>query len=296
MTSAPRRLESGATIAAAIRDAARRLTAAGIEDAGVDARRLASHALGLDGLALTLCADTILDVDGQTRLEACMTRRLAREPVSRIVGWREFYGRCFRVSPATLDPRPETETLIDVALERLAGLVQPRLLDIGTGTGCIALTVLDRVPGASAVATDVSAAALEVAEDNARRLGLDRRILFRRCDIAEGLAGPFDLVVSNPPYIPTHQIPRLQPEVRDHDPVLALDGGQDGLDPYRRIARAAAALVPHGSLVLEVGYDQAAAVTDLLGRALGPRLAELEVRRDLAGHDRCVAAKIRRSP
>jgi release factor glutamine methyltransferase len=288
--------EKGTTIAAAIRDAARRLVAAGIDDPGADARRLAGHALGLDALALTLRADDVLDPEDQTRFEACIARRLAREPVSRILGRREFYGRSFRISPATLDPRPETETLIDAALEHAAGVAYVRILDIGTGSGCIALTLLDRLPGATAIATDISAAALDVAADNAARLTLDGRIDFRQCDFAAGVAGPFDLVVSNPPYIPTGEIPSLAPEVRDNDPWAALDGGQDGLDPYRVITRSAASLIGDGSLILEIGHDQAHPVAGLLRDAFGPRLIELETRRDLAGHDRCVAAKIRRSP
>lgn len=290
------RFESGTTIAAAIHDAARRLAAAGVEDAGVDARRLAAHASGLDGLALTLRADERLAEDAHACFEACIARRLAREPVSRIIGQRDFYGLSFRISPATLDPRPETETLIDAALEHLAGTSQPRILDIGTGTGCIALTLLDRLPGATAIATDISAAALDVAADNAGKLGLADRIQFRQCDFAAGLAGPFDLVVSNPPYIPTSVIPSLAPEVRHHDPMLALDGGGDGLEPYRVIANSAVGLIGNGSLIVEAGHDQATAVAGVLRDAFGPRLVELATRRDLGGHDRCVAAKIRRSP
>lgn len=296
MIDVPTRSTGGATIAAVVQDGARRLAAGGIADAGVDARRLAGHVLGIDALTLSLQADVAMDPTMRSRFDACIARRLAREPVSRIIGRRDFYGRTFRISPATLDPRPETELLVDTALEHLAGSVAPRILDIGTGTGCIALTLLERLPGASAIATDISAAALDIAADNAGRMGLLDRVVFQRCDFAAGLSGPFDLVVSNPPYIPTKDIAGLEPEVRCHDPAVALDGGHDGLEPYRVIAAAAAGLVGQGSVILEVGHDQAAAVAGLLGQALGSRLAGIETRRDLGGLDRCVAAKIRRSP
>ena len=227
------------------------------------------------------------------RFENFASRRLAGEPVMRILGEREFYGRPLRLGAATLVPRPETEALVDIGIEILAGLPSPRLLDLGTGTGCIAISLLAELPRASGVAVDLSADAIEVARQNAERHAVADRIDFRRGSWFEPLAPKerFDLIVSNPPYIESAEIDRLDIEVREHDPLLALDGGPDGLAAYRSIAQSAARfLVPGGALLFEIGWNQAEPVSDLLA-AHG--FGDIVVRRDLAGHERVVMARRR---
>ena len=231
--------------------------------------------------------------DALARFEGFAARRLAGEPVMRILGEREFYGRAFRLGPATLVPRPETEALVDIGIELLAGMPAPRLLDLGTGTGCIAISLLAELPGANAVAVDLAQEAIDVAQRNAERHGVSGRIAFRRGSWFEPLkpGERFDLIVSNPPYIETAEIGRLDIEVREHDPLLALDGGPDGLAAYRSIAQSAQRfLVPGGMLVVEIGWQQAEPVSDLFA---AEGLGDIEVRRDLAGHDRVVMARRR---
>src|SRR5262249_6137776 len=181
------------------------------------------------------------------RIAAMAARRLAREPVARIVETREFWGLSLRVSPAVLVPRPETETVVATALaalDRDADRARPvRIADLGTGSGALLLALLSELPNAFAVGTDLSMDALAVARDNAERLGLAARAAFVACDFAGGLAGPFDLVVANPPYVASHELAQLAPEVRDHDPLLALDGGADGLRAYRALAADAPRLI-----------------------------------------------------
>ena len=267
------------------------MRAKGVETAELDARLLAEAAFGLSRLELVTRERDAPQPEALTRFRAFAARRLAGEPVMRILGEREFYGRAFRLGAATLVPRPETEALVDIGIEILAGLPGPRLLDLGTGTGCIAISLLAELPRASAVAVDLSADAIAVAQHNAERHRVDERIEFRRGSWFDPLAPGerFDLVVSNPPYIETAEIGRLDIEVREHDPVLALDGGPDGLAAYRSIAQAAPRfLVPGGALLLEIGWQQAEPVSDLLA-AQG--FGDIVVRRDLAGHDRVVMAR-----
>jgi release factor glutamine methyltransferase len=212
-----------------------------------------------------------------------MTRR-ARQPVAQITGRRLFWGHSFRVTRDVLDPRPETETLVAEALAR------PflKMLDLGTGTGCILLSCLKGMPMARGVGTDISDAALQVAIGNTRDLGLEARARFRKADWFSGVTGAFDLIVSNPPYIAEGEMPGLAPEVRDWEPHLALTPGGDGLDPYRAIARGAGArLMPGGRLLVEIGPTQGAAVTALF-RAAG--LDEVRILPDMDGRDRVVAA------
>jgi release factor glutamine methyltransferase len=267
------------------------LRAKGVETAELDARLLAERAFDLSRLELVTRERDVPQPDALARFESFATRRLAGEPVMRILGEREFYGRPFRLGAATLVPRPETEALVDIGIEALSNLPAPRLLDLGTGTGCIAISLLAELPRATGVAVDLSPDAIAVAEHNAERHGVADRIAFRRGSWFEPLAAAerFDLIVSNPPYIETAEIGRLDIEVREHDPLLALDGGPDGLAAYRAIARQAARfLVPGGALLLEIGWQQAEPVSDLLA-AQG--LGDIAVRRDLAGHDRVVMAR-----
>jgi release factor glutamine methyltransferase len=272
------------------------LRCAGIEDAGSDARRLVGAALELTAAELLGRPERTLSVAEAERLEAYVDRRGKREPVSRILGARDFYGRSFAISPATLDPRPDSETLIeavlDLARSEHRGSEPLRLIDIGTGSGCLLLTLLCELPLATGVGTDISEAALEVARANAYRLGVADRAAWLAADALEGVAGRFDILVANPPYIRSADIAELEPEVRGFDPVAALDGGRDGLDLYRRIATGIPTVVSDGWVVLEVGHDQADAVSGLLARDTHAiERGALRFYRDVAGRRRCVAMR-----
>jgi len=278
----------------ALRRATADLYRAGIEGAGNDARRLLSAALGWSAAQVLARPERPLSAAQIESFGRFIARRIAREPVSRILGEREFYGRTFGISPATLDPRADSETLIDAALALVAlegWQAQPvRMLDVGTGSGCLLLTLLAELPAALGFGTDVSVAALKVARANAERLGLARRAHWLCGDVLEALRGPFHILIANPPYIPRRQIAQVEPEVRDHDPALALDGGEDGLNFFRRLIAKAGEVVADGWLVLETGHDQADDVAALLA-AKG--LAKIRIHRDVAGRRRCVAVRTR---
>ena len=269
----------------ALAAAVRRLAAAGINGAARDARRLLAHALGVGADRLTLIAPDEIAPAALAAFEALVAARARRQPLSQITGTRDFFGRSFRVTPDTLDPRPETELLVEAALERPF----VRMLDLGTGTGCVLLSCLAGMPCAAGTGTDVSEAALAVARENAERLGLAARVRFLRSDWFRGVAGRFDLIVSNPPYIAEAEMAALAPEVRDWEPRGALSPGGDGLDAYRAIAAGAAARPMAGArLCLEIGPTQAGAVSGLL---VAQGFPEPEVRRDLDGRDRVIVAK-----
>ena len=278
-------LVAGIPVSEAIRLLAQTFRPAGIEDPEVDARALLSHALDLDRAQLISHSDRILDAHEATKITAFATRRLKREPVSRIIGRREFWNVMLQLSPAVLDPRSDTETVVEAALDVVVrdGMRMKRLrvLDIGTGSGALLLALLSELPNALGTGTDISAAALEVARANAERNGLSGRCTFVTCNIAAALPGPFDLIVSNPPYIARGDIETLAPEVRNYDPAIALDGGSDGLDAYRAIAADARRLLaPGGRLIVELGVGQ-----EPLVRALFTKVGLIvgAVRNDLAG-------------
>ena len=298
MTS-PFQLPPACTIAQARRALAGALRDAGIDTPAVDARLLIGEALRLDHAALVSRSDEIIAPERRAAIEAFAARRLAREPVSRILGRREFWSLPLAVTPDVLVPRPDTETLVERALDHVVknGLrAEPlRVLDIGTGTGALLLALLSELPNASGIGTDISDAAIAVARENARMLGLDARASFVAGSYTAGLPGPFDIIVSNPPYIARAEIETLAPEVRDHDPRLALDGGEDGLDAYRAvIAETRPLLAPAGRLILELGADQAPAVT-ALAEASGLVLHG-EPQDDLGGIPRALAAGLPSSP
>lgn len=261
-----------------------RLQAAGCETPGLDARLLLQAATGLSREDLILEPDHVIEPGCQARFEAFLRRREAREPVSRILGEREFYGRAFRVTPDVLDPRPDTETLVDAALALMPD--RARILDLGTGTGAIVVTLLAERPDATGAAVDVSEAALAVARENAARLGVADRLTLEQGSWFSPVSGHFDIIASNPPYIPSHEIAGLSPDVRNFDPSLALLGGEDGLDPYRLIAAGAAAhLKPGGHVLVEIGAGQAPAVEQIFaGQGFGLGAAHA----DLGGHVRCL--------
>lgn len=268
-------------------EAIARLRAGGVPDASRDARRLLAHAVGCAPGRLTLLLGDPVPPDAADRFGALVTRRAAREPVSHLTGTRRFWGRDFIVTPDVLDPRPETETLIAEALSAPFG----RVLDLGTGSGCILLTLLAERPDATGIGTDLSCTALAVAERNRDALGLSGRgkvLAGRWFDALPPDEDPFDLIVSNPPYIAADEIPSLAPETRDHEPRGALTDEGDGLGAYRAIAAGAADwLAPGGRLLVEIGPTQASAVTGLfLENGLGP----VRTGHDLDGRDRVVCA------
>ena len=261
---------------------------AGIEDAAIDARLLLCAAAGFDHVALIRDPDLPIEEEAAELALAMAQRRLAREPVSRILGERSFWSFDLLVTPAVLDPRPDTETVVDGALEVLGERQGEALsvLDLGTGSGAILCALLDVFPQARGLGVDLSKEACAVARENIARCELNQRGQVRQGSWDAGLPGPYDLVVSNPPYIETAALAGLDPEVRLHDPMLALDGGPDGLTAYRDIAALLPALVaPGGYAILEVGQGQAPAVMGLL-TARG--FAGVRAKCDLAGVERAV--------
>jgi release factor glutamine methyltransferase len=272
---------------------AQRFRAAGLDTPEIDARRLVSAAASVSAERLITSPEMPLDDVTRRRVAAHGARRLAREPVSRILGRRDFYGRAIDITPATLDPRPETETLVDVVLdlvrEDFKSRSQLRICDIGTGSGVLLITLLAELPGASGLGTDLAPAALAVARRNAERHGVADRATWQVARSLEGIVGPFDVLVCNPPYIPSDIIATLDPEVRQFDPRLALDGGTDGLDVYRQLLASAGPIVPAGIIAFEVGAGQARVVAELGRATLALRNTRSPIIcRDLGGIERCV--------
>lgn len=275
----------------------RLLEAADIEDAARDARLLVLEALGIPAVDLVLSPDRRLSDEESGKLAGFAHRRMGHEPVSRILGTRGFYGRVFRVTPATLDPRPCTETVIEAVLELadrdLWRATPIRILDVGTGSGALLVTLLAELPLATGVGTDISEGALAAARENAERLGVASRATFLKRHTLDDVGSGYHLLVSNPPYIPSADIAGLASEVRDFDPVSALDGGADGLDFYRALAAGAGDVVlPAGWLVVEVGAGQAGSVEAIFRRSAAPGAA-IDIRqwKDLGQHVRCVASR-----
>ncbi len=278
------------TVAEARRVAADRLRDRGFDTPDLDARLLVGHALGLDHAALVAQAARQLTPVEADALDAALARRLAHEPVARILGEKEFWSLPLRITPDVLVPRPETETVVEAVLAFAERGRPARIADLGVGSGAILLALLSELPAAFGIGTDRDPHALAVARDNAQRLGLGTRAGFVACDFGTALAGPCDVVVSNPPYIPTGEIAELAPDVRDYDPRAALDGGLDGLAAYRAIAADAPRLLaPGGWLAVEIGIGQAEAVAALFARH-GLRVEDAP-QRDLAGHPRVVMAR-----
>jgi release factor glutamine methyltransferase len=274
---------------AARRSLARALAKNGIEPAQIDARVLLCAALGIDHADLVSNPDCPLG-PGAESIVSFAARRLNGEPVSRIIGHRDFWRARFKIGPAVLDPRHATETLIETVLNHAARSPHKnrRILDLGTGSGAILCSLLQSLPGSFGAGVDISPGACAIARKNVAALGLVRRGLIICGDWTRALRGPFDAIVSNPPYVVRGEIFRLAPEVRDHDPRLALDGGEDGLAAYREIIPASRDLLaPGGLIALEVGADQHPAVESLLTSAFG---APAEVRLDLDGCRRVVLA------
>ena len=272
----------------AMRLLAEAFTKAGIEDATIDARLLLCAAAGFDHSALIRDPDLPIEEEAAELALAMARRRLAREPVSRILGERSFWSFDLLVTPAVLDPRPDTETVVDGALELLAERQGEALsiLDLGTGSGALLCALLDAFPQARGLGVDLSKEACAVARENLARCDLAPRGQVRQGSWEAGLPGPYDLVVSNPPYIETAALAGLDPEVRLYDPPLALDGGPDGLTAYRDICALLPGLVaPGGFAIFEVGLGQAEAVAALLS---SQGFGNVRAKRDLAGVERAI--------
>jgi release factor glutamine methyltransferase len=258
----------GATIGAALDAAAVALAAAGVDEPRRRARRLLAAALPLSAAEIFAHPEVALSLAQEARTAAMLSRMIAREPLSRIIGRREFWGLDFLLSPDTLDPRPESESIVEAVLARFPDRTSAyRFLDLGTGTGCLLLALLAEFPRAIGVGIDVAAGAARAARRNARLLGLGERAHFAVGDWAEAIAVEFDAVVANPPYIATRAIPELPREVRDYDPKRALDGGSDGLGAYRVIAAELPRLLrPGGLFAAEIGLGQEGAVAEIVAQ------------------------------
>lgn len=279
---------SGATLAEVLAAARRQLADGGIADAAQDARALVSGILALSSTAIFTDGARVLGEAEQAAIAAVIDRRLAREPVHRILGHRAFSRLDLALSPETLEPRPDTEVLVDTLVPYVRKILVEtggcRILDLGTGTGAICLALLDLVPGATGVGADLSAGALETARRNADLNGVADRFEAVESDWFAAVTGAFDIIVSNPPYIVRSVVGTLDDEVRLFDPILALDGGEDGLDAYRAIAAGAGDhLRENGLVAYEIGYDQKDAVTAIMREK---SFARVEAVADLGGNDR----------
>jgi release factor glutamine methyltransferase len=278
-------LAAGLTLAQAQQALKADFASAGLATPGLDARLLLAHICGLDEVGLVVGEGRQLTASEAVRLEKWRVARLAGMPVSRLLGRRAFYGHDFKINPNVLDPRPDSEILVGQVLADFAGR-GGHVLDLGTGSGCLLLSLLKENARLTGLGVDCSPAALHMARINAERLGVRARIALRQSDWFASVSGRFDAIIANPPYIAEAARDDLMPEVRLHDPPLALFGGADGLTPYRQIIpQARHFLKPGGRLYLEIGHNQAAQVGTLVEQA---GFAHVEIHKDLAGHDRLI--------
>ena len=280
------------SIADLLREAGRMLDAAGVPEARREAASLLSFVIGKDRTFLIAHSEDPVSANSLDRFREAVGRRTKGEPLQYITGVQDFYGREFRVTPDVLIPRPETELLVEAALAAVADVPAPLICDVGTGSGCIAITLLCERTDARAIAVDVSQAALEVAAQNALHLDVSERIELKISDCFRGLAPiTFDLVVSNPPYVSASALPGLQREVRDHEPLVALSPGADGLTVIRRLLHDGSGfLKPNGYLIMEIGFDQGERVQNLIDEKFW---SLVEVRPDLQSIPRIVVVQRR---
>ena len=279
-----------------IRDrATTELRHAGIEEAAaLEARLLVAHALGIPKEAILRYPEQAFDAPAVECLQGLLHRRLRREPISHLLGCREFWSLPFRVTPNTFDPRPDSETLISAALDHYSdNKTTLRMLDLGTGSGCLILALLSEFPYATGLGVDISSTVLSVAKSNASALGLQKRACFLMGDWGKGINEKFDLIISNPPYIPGPEIDRLQPEIALYESRIALDGGIDGLACYRKLVPDLIRLLqPSGTILLEVGDGQSEAVVRILTQF---GLEVTRVQKDFCGISRCVVGRLQRA-
>lgn len=283
------------TLSAAVKEARNRFSEAGLADAAIEARLLLGGLLGLTSAEVFTGGDRVLTEEETVRIKNAVERRLKREPVHRILGSREFHGMDLSISKETLEPRPDTEILVDSVLPYLRQIVAAkgaaRLLDLGTGTGAIILALLKESAETQGIGSDISEDALKTAAENAARLGLSERFETIRSDWFKNISGRFDIIVSNPPYIRSDVIPALEPEVRDFDPLAALDGGPDGLAAYRAIAADAGDfLEKDGVIGVEIGFDQKENVAAIF-RSAGFKL--VQAARDYGDNDRVLVFTVK---
>jgi release factor glutamine methyltransferase len=275
------------TISDAVRSGAARLARSGVPDPQRDARWLMAAALRVPRAALLSAANDRVDDAALAAFRGMIEARCRRQPVSQITGRREFWGREFLVTGDVLDPRPETETLVELALE--CSPTPGRLLDLGTGSGVLIVTLLAEIAGSTGIAVDIDRAALQVAAANAARHGVEQRVTFRLSDWASAVDGQFDLIVANPPYVPAKAVAYLDPEVRDWEPRHALTAGPSGLEAYERIACDLDRLMArHGTALFEIGFDQGSSVATVF-RKIG--CGAVAVHRDLQGRNRVVSVR-----
>ena len=276
------------TIKSSLDDGVRIMKGAGVESPRMEARLLLAHASGLSVATLMGYPERVVENDSLYR--QLVSRRAARDPLSHRVGRREFWSLSFKVTADTLDPRPDSETIVEAALDGVSDRSAPlRILDLGTGTGCLLVALLSELPAAFGVGVDQSVAATRVAAENTAALGFEGRAAFVVGDWGQAVSGGFDLIVSNPPYIPREDIDGLELEVSRYEPRLALAGGEDGLTAYRAIlSDIPRFLSPGGVVVFEIGADQAGSVTALAQKA---GLQVFPVRSDLASRDRCLVCR-----
>lgn len=280
-------MSTSITVDGALSHAACALREAGIANGRGEARVLMGHVLDMPAQRVPLDAVRPLGPSEWDRFREILSQRCGRRPMAQVIGRREFWSLDFAVTRETLDPRPDSETIVEAALGEFSGANDsPLVLDLGTGTGCLLLSVLSELPRAGGVGVDISAAAVRIAERNARELDLESRARFQVGDWGAGISGEFDLILANPPYIPSGDIAGLEPEVAVFEPRRAIDGGKDGLDCYRALAPDVARLLALGGLaVLELGVSQAESVAAIM---CVQGLELFEIRRDLAGAERCL--------
>jgi len=282
------------TLGVVLEQATQRLAMAGVDQPRRDARLLVSELLNITMATMIAYPETALSAEHAAIVDVAISRRVKREPVSRILGQREFFGLPFVLGEGTLDPRPDSEVIVESVLVCLKGEQAPSILDLGTGTGCLLLSALSEIDDATGVGVDISPNAVGVAQKNAHELGLADRAQFIQQDWMESdwvdvLPSAFDLVISNPPYIPEADIARLEPEVTHYDPIKALEGGVDGLDPYRHLIPCLRSLLkPGGHAVFEVGKGQSCDVAQLFEVSGFDVLAKPL---DLGGIERCIVAR-----
>ncbi len=284
-------MNSGLTIARALSHATRQLTDAGIENARSEARLLICHSMGVGPETVIGHPERELDEAARSAFDLALIRRGRREPMSHLTGRREFWSLGFHVTSDTLDPRPDSETVIEAALGEISDRAAPvRILDLGTGSGCLLLALLSELPGAIGVGADISAAALDTARLNAMEQGVSGRTTFQLSNWDIGIDGKFDVILSNPPYIPSQAIDGLAPEVAKYEPRAALDGGADGLAAYRSLAPAISRrLRPEGLAFIELGVGQAGPVMEIMADAT---LDNAGLRNDLCGISRCLVLRL----